>query len=112
MKANRVEQIYIAYNSTISSMCHISKNLFNQTNYVIRQQFFNKEKQTGYKSLVKSFQKPSEIDENNNYNKLPAQTSQWTIKKVKQAWSSYYKAMKEWRKHPEEFFRNAWNTKV
>jgi len=103
MIVKRTEQIHIEKNETISYMCHISKNLFNQTNYIIRQQFFNKERQTGYKNLVKLFQKPSEEDENNNYQKLPSQTAQWTIKMAKQAWSSYYKAMKEWRKHPEEF---------
>lgn len=60
MKIKRTEQIYISGNDTISYMCHISKNLFNQTNYILRQQLFNKEKQTGYKALVKLFQIPSE----------------------------------------------------
>jgi len=49
------------------------------------------------------FQNPSENDEENNYQKLPAQTAQWTIKKVKEAWSSFFKTMKEWKKHPEKF---------
>jgi len=102
MKANRTEQIYIAYNG-ISYMCHISKNLFNQANYVLRQQFFNKERQTGFYALIKLFQNPSGEDENNNYQKLPAHTAQWTIKMVKQAWSSYHKAIKEYKKHPDDF---------
>jgi putative transposase len=85
MKTIRTEQIYIGYNESVSKLCHLSKNLYNQVNYILRQQFINGEKQTGYVKLVKSFQNPSEDDDHNNYQKLPAQTAQWTIKKVKQA---------------------------
>nr|MDA8143095.1 transposase [Thermoplasmatales archaeon] len=103
MKVNRTEQIYIRGNDTVSMMCHLSKNLFNQANYVLRQQFIKKEKMTGYTDLVKSFQAPSEEDEHNNYQKLPAQTAQWTIRKVKQAWNSFFGSIREYRKHPEKF---------
>jgi len=103
MKVKRTEQIYIGKNETISKLCHISKNLYNQTNYVLKQQFIKKEKLSSYNDLIKLFQNPSENDEENNYQKLPAQTAQWTIKKVKEAWSSFFKTMKEWKKHPEKF---------
>ena len=103
MKVNRTEQIYIRGNDTVSMMCHLSKNLFNQANYVLRQQFIKKEKMTGYTDLVKSFQIPSEDDNKNNYQKLPAQTAQWTIRKVKQAWNSFFGSIREYRKHPEKF---------
>ena len=83
MKAIRTEQIFIRDNGAISSMCHISKNLFNQVNYILRNQFFRKEKMAGYKELAKEFAEPSDIEENNNFQKLPAQTAQWTIKNVK-----------------------------
>jgi putative transposase len=69
----------------------------------LKQQFLKKEKLSSYEDLVKLFQTPSENDEENNYQKLPAQTAQWTIKKVREAWSSFFKAMKEWKKHPEKF---------
>ncbi|MGC8565918.1 MAG: RNA-guided endonuclease InsQ/TnpB family protein, partial [Thermoplasmata archaeon] len=49
------------------------------------------------------FSAHSDADENNNYQKLPAQTAQWTIKKVKQSWNSFFKAIKAWKKHPEGF---------
>jgi len=103
MKITRTEQIYIGENKTISTMCHYSKNLFNQTNYILRQQFIKGETMSSYNDLVKQFQVPDEKDENNNYQKLPAQTAQWTIKKVKQSWNSFFKAMRAWKKHPEKF---------
>ncbi|MFP3255874.1 MAG: transposase [Thermoplasmata archaeon] len=103
MKVKRTEQIYIGKNDTISKLCHISKNLYNQTNYVLKQQFIKKEKLSSYEDLVRLFQTQPENDEENNYQKLPAQTAQWTIRKVREAWSSFFKALKEWKKHPEKF---------
>ena len=29
--------------------------------------------------------------------------AQWTIKKMKQAWSSFFGSMKSWKKQPERF---------
>jgi transposase, IS605 OrfB family, central region len=103
MIIKRTEQVYIRGNDTISNMCHLSKNLYNQANYIVRQQFLHGERQTGYNNLVTLFQVPAKEDENNNYQKMPAQTSQWTIKYVKQAWNSYFKAMRAWKMHPEDF---------
>lgn len=75
MKVKRTEQIYIGKDGNVSGLCHLSKNLFNQTNYILRQQFIKKEAMTGYNDLVKLFQVPSSNDERNNYQKLPAQTA-------------------------------------
>jgi putative transposase len=66
MKVKRTEQIYIGKNETISKLCHYSNNLYNQTNYILRQQFLKKEKLSSYNDLVKLFQNPSENEENNN----------------------------------------------
>ena len=103
MKIIRTEQIFILDNGIISYMCHKSKNLFNQTNYILRNQFFNKERLSSYKELANEFSMPSEIEEYNNFQKLPAQTAQWTIKKVKESWSLFFRALKAYRKNPELF---------
>ncbi|MHB8371179.1 MAG: RNA-guided endonuclease InsQ/TnpB family protein [Thermoplasmataceae archaeon] len=103
MKVKRTEQIYIGKDGNVSELCHLSKNLFNQTNYILRQQFIKKEAMTGYNDLVKLFQVPSSNDERNNYQKLPAQTAQWTIRKVKHAWDSFFKSIKDFKKHPEKY---------
>ena len=57
----------------------------------------------GYKDLAKQFAEPSDMEENNNFQKLPAQTAQWTIKKVKQSWASFFGAMRSYKKNPELF---------
>jgi putative transposase len=103
MKVIRTEQIFIHDNGVISKMCHISKNLFNQTNYILRNQFFNHNRMSSYKTLAKQFAEPSDMEENNNFQKLPAQTAQWTIKKVKQSWTSFFGALRSYKKNPELF---------
>ncbi|WMT51209.1 MAG: transposase [Ferroplasma sp.] len=103
MRAIRTQQIFIHDNGTVSKMCHTSKNLFNQANYILRKQFFSKEKMSSYKTLAKEFAKPSDIEDNNNFQKLPAQTAQWTINKVRDSWNSFFKALKSYKKNPELF---------
>ncbi len=34
---------------------------------------------------------------------MPSQTAQWTIRKVTQAWASFFKSLKAWKKSPEHF---------
>ena len=103
MKVIRTEQVFIRGNGVISKMCHISKNLFNQTNYILRNQFFNHNRMSSYKALAKEFAEPSDMEENNNFQKLPAQTVQWAIKKVKQSWTSFFGALRSYKKNPELF---------
>lgn len=43
----RTEQIWIKHNETLSNLCHIAKNLYNEVNYVVRQEFINSYKKTG-----------------------------------------------------------------
>ncbi len=35
----RTEQIWIRPNEIVSGYCHISKNLYNEANYIVRQEF-------------------------------------------------------------------------
>ena len=84
MKVKRTEQIHIGENETISKLCHILKKLYKKTNYILRRQFLENEKSSSYVDLVKLFQTPSNNDEENNYQKLHAQTAQCIIKNVKE----------------------------
>ncbi|MCL4326362.1 MAG: transposase [Candidatus Thermoplasmatota archaeon] len=105
MKVTRTEQIYIKKDETISYMCHLSKNLYNQVNYILLNQFLRHEKLSGYAVLAKQFSIPSDNEEYNNYQKLPAQTAQWTIKKLIQSWNPFFKALKTLKKHPDKFIK-------
>ena len=102
----RTEQIQFK-SETISALAHASKNLFNTANYIVRQRFFENDrlyketKQKGehlwYKQLYPM------VKDSESYKSLPAQTAQQVLKLLDKSWKAYFKAMKAWIAHPENF---------
>ncbi len=91
------EQIQIARNDAVSSLCHRSKNIWNAANWYVRQEYFFTEKVLFYEDLdyiLKS--KPV-------YKELPAQSAQQTLKLLGKSWKSFFAAMKEWWVNPSKF---------
>jgi len=88
MKANRI----------ISKLCHLSKNLFNQANYIIKNA--EKGKWIRYGDLNKILKEESE-----NYQSLPTQTSQQILKLLDKSWTSFFRAIRAWKKHPDKFLK-------
>lgn len=95
MKVVRTEQIWLKPEKTLSNLCHISKNLYNEGNYAIRQEFFNSGK---WKRDL------SPLKESENYRALPVQTAQQILRIVDRNWKSFFAAIKVWRIHPDKFF--------
>ena len=95
MKVIRTEQIWLKPDKTISHLCYLSKNLYNEANYAIRQEFFKTGKWIRDLSLLK---------ESENYKTLPAQTAQQILRIVDKNWKSFFEAIKEWKIHPEKFY--------
>ncbi|OQX21878.1 MAG: hypothetical protein BWK75_02205, partial [Candidatus Altiarchaeales archaeon A3] len=94
---NRTEQIWIKPNKLLSYLCHVSKNLYNEAMYLIRQEFFKTGKWISYSNLCHLL-KTSE-----NFKILPSGTAQQILLLVEKAWKSFFKATKEYKKHPEKF---------
>ncbi|RJS71441.1 transposase [Methanophagales archaeon] len=97
MKVLRTEQIWIKGNENIKELCHLSKNIYNEANYVIRQEFFKTKRWIRYNELYKLLKRSE------NYRKLPAQTAQQILKIVDRNWKSFFNAMNAWKEHPEKF---------
>jgi len=91
----RTEQIWIKPDKDISNICHLSKNLWNQANYIIK----NAEKGNWirYEELNKILK-----EESDNYKSLPVQTSQQILKIIDKAWSSFFRAIKVWKNNPDK----------
>ena len=100
MKVTRTEQIWVKPNKTISNLCHLSKNLFNQANYIVK----NAEEGNWirYNELDKILNgkgtNPSE-----NYKQLPASVAQCVLNGLDKSWSSFFRAIKEWKKNSDRF---------
>ena len=93
----RTEQIWIKPNKQISTLCHICKNLYNETNYIIRQEFINNGNWIRYNQLDKMLQ-PSE-----NYRQLPSMVAQQVLRLLDKNWLSFFRSIKEWKKHPDRY---------
>jgi putative transposase len=97
MNITRTEQIWVKPYRTFSLLCHLSKNLYNEGNYQIRQEFFKTDKWIRYNAhyhLLKT---------SKNFQELPAQTAQQTLKMLERNWISFFNAIKEWEKDKSKF---------
>lgn len=101
MKVNRIEQIIIKPDhpkyKVIDQQCYHSKNLYNEANYVIRQEFINNGNYIKYYDMNKDFKT------NENYKLTFSQPANCTLRLLDKNWKSYFKAIKEWKVCPSKF---------
>ena len=101
MKVNRVEQQIIRKNNSIYDVvdqyCFYSKNVYNQANYIIRQEFINNNNKLSACDVQKLMQ-PMDC-----YKECGSQAAQKTIQLVDKMWKSYFKAIKDWKKNPSKY---------
>ena len=74
----------------LDKMCFLSKNLYNQALYRIRQHYFNTKEYLNYYSNVKQLTKEKQAD----YIALPAKIAQWVVKQVDQNFRSFFASLK------------------
>lgn len=90
-----VEQHIIKSNNILykdlDNLCFLSKNLYNQALYRIRQQFFKDKTFKNYNEVNRELHDENQID----YRALPANTSQETLKLVNQNYSSFFKSFQK-----------------
>ena len=80
--------------------CHKSKNLYNQANYLIRQEFVNNGNWLRYSTIDKLVKKNKEYPD---YRQLPAQVSQQTLRQLDNNWNAFFKAIKDWSRNQEKY---------
>ena len=101
MKVNRVEQQIIRKNNPIYDVvdqyCFYSKNVYNQANYIIRQEFINNNNKFSAYDVQKLMQSMD------CYKECGSQAAQKTIQLVDKMWKSYFKAIKDWKKNPSKY---------
>ena len=90
-----VEQHIIKSNNALykdlDNLCFLSKNLYNQALYRIRQQFFKDKTFKNYNEVNRELHDENQVD----YRALPANTSQETLKLVNQNYSSFFKSLQK-----------------
>lgn len=101
MKVNRTEQQIIKKNNPIYDIvdqyCFYSKNVYNQANYIMRQEFITNGNKIGAYEVQKLMQSMD------CYKECGSQAAQKTIQLVDKMWKSYFKAIKDWKKNPSKY---------
>jgi len=84
------EIIQVEYSLELSKLCHLAKNLYNLTNWYVRQDFFN------LNNLLTYYDLDFILKNKQAYQSLPSQTAQQILKYVNRNWKSYLKGLKEY----------------
>lgn len=89
------------YYDLLDYYCYISKNLYNFANYHIRQSFTKDNIYLNYNKIDKLMK----LEENNKdyKNMVTAQSAQQCLKLLDKNWKSFFKATKEYSKHPDKY---------
>ena len=103
MKVTRTEQIWLPPNKILSNLCHLSKNLFNQGNYLIKQTL-DKEGKWIHSNEIDKILNGKGADPSENYKHLPSGTAQHILISLDKSWKGFFRAIKEWKVHPEKFY--------
>ncbi|WP_293078339.1 hypothetical protein [Okeania sp. SIO3B5] len=83
--------------SEIDHKSFLSKNLFNLANYYYRQYFFENKKKLNFNELY------HKVSKSDDYQALLTKVSKQIIRRLDSAWSSYFSALREWKKQPNKF---------
>ena len=96
-----IDKNNINYKNCIE-ICHLSKNLYNYVNYILRQSFFETKRLPSEYEISTLLAKDNQQD----FRALPSNVSQQTVKLVFKAWKSFFKALKSYRKDKSKFTSN------
>jgi putative transposase len=97
MIVTRTEKICLKTSKTLFRLCNLAKNLYNEGNYLIRQEFFKNGKWIRYYSLYHL------LKNSENYSQLPAQTAQQVLKLLDRSWTSFFRAIKAYKTDKSKF---------
>lgn len=101
MKVQRAERIIIKKDhpkfQLIDEMCFNSKNLYNEANYAIRQEFIENNNYISYYDMNKEFKT------HENYKLCMSQPANCTLRLLDKNWKSYFTSIKDWKKNPSKY---------
>lgn len=100
IETHRIKPDHKSY-QTLVRLSHLSNNLYNQANFIIRQNFIHNNHYLNYYAMDKLFRKHNYLQD--NWNQLPSQTRQQVIKLLDQNWRAFFKSIKDYRKNKSKY---------
>ena len=98
-----VYKFNIGENDELYRLCKISKNLYNQALYTVKQELKDNGRWLGYNYLNKHLQNVTNLEGETNYRLLKAQVSQQCLRVLDKNIKSYVKSIKDYSKNREKY---------
>ncbi len=95
----RTERIWLKPHPTLLNVCHLSKNLFNEANFIVRQAFFSEG------AWIKATELQQRLKKSTNFKTLPLHNALKILQLLEQMWKSFFNSTADWKKHPEKYFK-------
>lgn len=101
-KMQQVERIQLKKSAALYHLCHLTKSLYNQANYLINTTYEN-ETENGHKKWIRYSELETQLKASPNYEGLPRQVAQQCLRLVDRNWKAFFVAIRDWKKHPEKY---------
>lgn len=98
-----VYKFNIQHNDKLYELCTVSKNLYNQALYIVKQNLKENGKWLGYNQLNTILQSTSNLEGKVNYRLLKAQVAQQCLKTLDSNIKSYIKSIKDYSKNKSKY---------
>ena len=98
-----VYKFKITDNQEIRNLCRISKNLYNQALYIVKQHYKKSGNILWYTDLDKIMKKEVNLESEINYRLLKAQVSQQILKLLDTNLRSFFKSIKDWKRNKSKY---------
>ena len=103
VKMRLTRQFKIPYRDDLKDLFEVSKNLYNQSLWTIKQHYKENEEYLNYETLDKIMKQTTNLKNEINYKLLPAQTSQQILKLLDKNHKSFFKSIKDYEKNPSKY---------
>ena len=80
---------------------HLSKNLYNHANFLVRTEFVNTGKWLRYQELDNLLRQ--DVDYPDYINMMAAQSAQQTLRLLDNNWKAFFKSIKDWSKNKDKY---------
>ena len=87
----------------LTELSNAAKNLYNQTLYTVIEHYENNNKFLFYSDLDKIMKTMTNLEGNINYRLLPSKVSQKILMLLDKNIKSFYRALRDYEKHPEKY---------
>lgn len=94
---------YRKNNAELDALCRVSNDLYNQANYIIKQELNKSSNWIRYYELDRIMKVTENLEHEINYRKLKAQVAQQILRILDKNWSSYFRSLKAFKKDRSKF---------